>query len=73
MSNIGKLIGLLTLMNAVFPHEVDASRRDSDCIEMCKRCKKQGANKSPTGSHSYCFVCPLYEYSFMTGEFEKEE
>lgn len=72
MSNIGKAIGLMSLMNAAIPHEIDHKRRDSDCIQICKECKKIGADKSPTGSHSYCMLCPLYTYSYIANSDEKE-
>lgn len=66
MGDVGKAVGVLALINAVIPHEIDAAQRDSDCIAQCKRCKELGADKSPTGNRSYCFICPLYVYSFMT-------
>ena len=70
MNDIGKAIGILALILAVFPHEIDGKERDSDCIKLCENCKQLGGDKSPTGKHSYCFNCPLYVYSFIVNEEE---
>lgn len=72
MSKLGQAIGLLTLINVAFPHEPDPKERDADCIQLCRNCKKNGGDRYhgqlAKSGETPCFTCPLYEYSFMTGE-----
>ena len=36
MSELGKAVGLLSLMSEVIPHEIDQKKRDADCIKLCQ-------------------------------------